>query len=189
MFKFLFWLARSAGALHRRVSQAFATQLHRASLAKVGPRSRFQSGIRFDQPGRVEIGADCYFWRGVGAAAEGTKVHLKIGDRVQVNRDALLDMTGGLILGDDVLVSEQAVIHTHDHGYDPHSMPRPMSKVIEHDVWIGMRAVILPSCRVIGAGAVIGAAAVVTRDVPGGAIVAGNPARIVGHRKTAEVAA
>jgi acetyltransferase-like isoleucine patch superfamily enzyme len=52
---------------------------------------------------------------------------------------------------------------------------------IGHDVWIGYEALILAGVT-IGNGAVIGARAVVTRDVPPYAIVAGNPARIVRHR-------
>lgn len=49
--------------------------------------------------------------------------------------------------------------------------------VIEDDVWIGHYAVILPGCRFIGRGAIVGAGAIVTKDVPQYAIVAGNPAR------------
>ena len=49
--------------------------------------------------------------------------------------------------------------------------------VIEDDVWIGHNAMILPGCKYIGRGAVIGAGAVVTRDVERYAIVAGNPAK------------
>jgi acetyltransferase-like isoleucine patch superfamily enzyme len=49
--------------------------------------------------------------------------------------------------------------------------------VIEDDVWIGHFVMILPSCKFIGRGAVIGAGAIVTRDVEPYAIVAGNPAR------------
>ena len=189
MFRLCFWIQRIAAAVWRRLTSAFATGLHRASLAQVGPGSRFQAGIRFDRPDRVKIGADCMFWRGVGAAAEGEDAALHVGDRVQINRDVLLDMTGGLTLGDDVLVSEGAVIYTHDHGLAPRAAPVLLPKIIAQDVWIGMRAVVLPTCQMIGAGAVVGAGAIVTRDVPIGASVAGNPAKIIGYRAPTKVAA
>ena len=54
--------------------------------------------------------------------------------------------------------------------------------VIEHDAWIGERAHILPKCKRIGIGAVVGAGAVVTKDVPDYAIVGGNPAQIIRYR-------
>lgn len=53
---------------------------------------------------------------------------------------------------------------------------------IGNDVWIGQYALILPSCRKIGNGAVIGAGAIVTKDVPPYAIVAGNPAKVLKYR-------
>ena len=49
--------------------------------------------------------------------------------------------------------------------------------VIEDDVWIGHSAMILPGCKRVGRGAVIGAGAIVTKDVDRYAIVVGNPAR------------
>lgn len=49
--------------------------------------------------------------------------------------------------------------------------------VISDDVWIGHYAVILPGCKVIGRGAVIGAGAIVTKDVAPYSVVAGNPAK------------
>ena len=55
-------------------------------------------------------------------------------------------------------------------------------QVIEDDVWIGHHAVILPGCRRIGRGSIVGAGAIVTRDVPRYAIVAGNPARVLRER-------
>lgn len=60
---------------------------------------------------------------------------------------------------------------------------------VGHDVWIGQNAIICPNCRFIGNGAVIGAGAVVTHDVPAYAIVAGNPARLVRKRFTPELEA
>jgi len=61
--------------------------------------------------------------------------------------------------------------------------------VIGHDVWIGRNALILPQVSRIGNGAVIGAGAVVTRDVPPYAVVAGNPARVIRYRFEAAVQA
>ena len=50
-----------------------------------------------------------------------------------------------------------------------------------HDVWIGRSAIILPGVS-IGDGAVVGAGAVVTKDVPAYAVVVGNPARVIRYR-------
>lgn len=54
--------------------------------------------------------------------------------------------------------------------------------IIEDDVWIGYNAIILPSAKHIGRGAVIAAGAVVTKNVPPYSIVAGVPAKIIGYR-------
>ena len=54
--------------------------------------------------------------------------------------------------------------------------------VIEDDVWIGHYAVILPGCKYIGRGAIVGAGAIVTKNVEPYTIVAGNPAKVIRHR-------
>jgi acetyltransferase-like isoleucine patch superfamily enzyme len=59
--------------------------------------------------------------------------------------------------------------------------------ILEHDVWVGAGTIILPKCRRIGTGAVIGAGSVVTRDVENFSIVAGNPARHIRYRFPAEL--
>lgn len=175
----LFRAGRLASAAGRRIGLRLATRMHRATLAAVGPGTRFQPGVRFARPAIVTVGADCYFWRGCAASAELIGAPLVIGDRVQINRDVHLDTTGGLVIGDGALISEGAMIYTHDHGCDPRAVPAPLPKIIGPDVWIGARAVILPQCRRIGAGAIIAAGAVVTRDVPAGAVMGGNPARVL----------
>lgn len=58
--------------------------------------------------------------------------------------------------------------------------------VIGNDVWVGQNAIILSSVKRIGDGAVIGAGAVVTRDVPDFAIVGGNPAKVIRYRFSKE---
>lgn len=57
----------------------------------------------------------------------------------------------------------------------------PTTTRIGHDVWIGANAYIKSGVK-IGTGAVVGAASVVTRDVPAFGIVAGNPAKVIRHR-------
>ena len=182
-------LSRAVGTTLRRVGLWGATSFHHLTLGAVGTGTRFQAGVRLHPAQQVNIGTDCYVWRGVSASSESSTGHLHIGDRVQINRDVHLDMTGGLTIGDDVMLSESAVVYTHDHGLDPRSTPVLRPKTIEAGVWIGMRAVILPSCQRIGAGAIVGAGAVVTKDVPAGAIVGGNPARVLKQRSKRKDAA
>jgi virginiamycin A acetyltransferase len=59
--------------------------------------------------------------------------------------------------------------------------------VIEDDVWIGNNVVILPGCKRIGRGAVVGAGSIVTHDVDRYGIVAGNPARLLRNRFSDEL--
>ena len=65
----------------------------------------------------------------------------------------------------------------------------PGSLHIGHDVWIGSNVIVTPGCRRIGNGAVLGAGAIVTKDVPDYAIVAGNPARRIRDRFPPDVIA
>lgn len=60
---------------------------------------------------------------------------------------------------------------------------------IGHDTWIGNRAIILPGCRSIGIGAVVGAGSVVTHDVADFAVVGGAPAKTLKMRFTPETRA
>jgi virginiamycin A acetyltransferase len=57
---------------------------------------------------------------------------------------------------------------------------------IGHDSWIGKNAIFTPGCNRVGVGAVIGAGAVVTHDVPDFAVVGGNPARVIRYRFSEE---
>ncbi len=58
---------------------------------------------------------------------------------------------------------------------------------IGHDAWLGQGAIITPGCKRVGIGAVVGAGAIVTKDVPNFAVVGGNPARIIRYRFSEEL--
>ena len=86
-------------------------------------------------------------------------------------------------LGSHCLVGAQVVILDADfHGIEPDAREQigaTSPVTIEDNVWIGTRAIILKGAH-IGKDAVVAAGCVVTKDVPAGAIVAGNPMRIIG---------
>ena len=111
----------------------------------------------------------------------GRKV--SFGERNVINFGCLFDGRKFQIrTGSDVSIGPEAAILT--LGHDPQSpefADRGGDVIIGDRVWIGYRAIILPGIQ-IGEGAVVGAGAVVTRDVEAFAIVAGNPARKIGMR-------
>lgn len=100
---------------------------------------------------------------------------MQISPSARVSLRARLDKThpGGIVIGDESYVASGAVILAHDfcRGIDA-------TTVIGKRCFIGTNAIVLPGVR-IGDAVIVGAAAVVTRDVPAGSIVAGNPARVI----------
>lgn len=92
--------------------------------------------------------------------------------------------SGRITIGDRVMIGAHSSISASTHDYRTPSprwtwVGKPV--VIEDDVWIGSNCSILPGIT-IGKGAVVGAGAVVTKDIPPYAIVAGVPARIMANR-------
>jgi acetyltransferase-like isoleucine patch superfamily enzyme len=109
--------------------------------------------------------------------------NLKIGNYVSIQTDRI-DVRAPLKIGDYVILGDSASIITCSHNIDdPEWKFKAYGLEIEDYVWISTRAMILPSCRKIGRGAVIGAGAVVVKDVPPMAVVSGNPAQVIRYRK------
>jgi len=140
-------------------------------------------GIELGEGAGIHLG--CYLWfYGPG----GTQRHpVRIGARARINRDCTLDVREGLVVGDDASISAEVFIL----GYPGRvgggrSSEESKPVVIEDHAWIGVRAVILPGVTV-GRGAIVGAGAVVTRDVEPLTTVFGNPARPVGSRPEEEL--
>ncbi|MED5331027.1 MAG: acyltransferase [Planctomycetota bacterium] len=110
---------------------------------------------------------------------------LRIGRECYLGRGVRLDLAGAVTIGDRVTLADEVLILSHlNVGYDDHplakSFPSQMvSAVIGEGAFIGARAAILPGADV-GQGAFVAAGAVVTKSVPPGVVVGGNPARIIG---------
>lgn len=114
--------------------------------------------------------------------------YLNIGNNVKINHHAEIDYSGGIVIEDDVWISQYAIIETHKHVVASRELKekQPLelnSLVIMKDAWIGAFAVILPGVARIGEGAVVGAGSIVTRDVGDWEIVGGAPARVIGRRE------
>lgn len=106
--------------------------------------------------------------------------NIKVGKNVFINSGCCFQDQGGIEIGDDSLIGQQVVIATLNHDLDPSKrkdmIPKPVK--IGKRVWVGAHATILPGVE-IGDNAVIAAGAVVTKNVPENAVVAGVPARVI----------
>ena len=105
-----------------------------------------------------------------------------IGDHVFINASCTILDCNEVNIGHHVMVGPGVQIYTAAHllQAEPRIQGWEVAKpiVIEDNVWLGGSAILLPGVRV-GRNAVVGAGAVVSRDVPANMVVAGNPARVI----------
>lgn len=174
-----FFVPRAVGRVRLLTTTWWNGIIYRCACKSVGQGNRFYPRIKILEPSAITIGNQCLISQDVKIFTEISGDELHIGNGVQINSGVIIDHSGGLIIGDKVLISEDSIVYTHDHGLDPRSEPRPMDKIIEQGAWIGARSIILPGCRKIGKNSVIGAGSVVTKDVPPFSVFAGNPASFV----------
>jgi acetyltransferase-like isoleucine patch superfamily enzyme len=128
--------------------------------AKIAPNVSIRNGERISIGARAHIGERCYLWAGDG--------------------------TGRVIIGDDALFGPEVFLTASDYetapGIPVMTQPkRERDVVIGRDVWLGARVVVVAGVT-IGDGCIVGAGAVVTHDLPPGAMAAGVPARVIGWR-------
>jgi maltose O-acetyltransferase len=111
---------------------------------------------------------------------------VSLGDDSGIGVNAKL--SPGVTIGSNVLMGEDVLFLTRNHAFaDRATLIREQGYLdsepicIGDDVWLGTRSIILPGV-LVGTGAVVGAGSVVTKSVEPYAIVAGNPAAVIGHR-------
>lgn len=153
-------------------------------------------GMEMDGPARTAL-----LRQMLGAVGEGVwveppllcdyGVHVTVGDGTFVHYGAVWLDSAEIRIGSGVLIGPRVTLGTATHpvraadrvvrddGQPPRYVTRALPITVEDDVWIGAGATVLPGVC-LGVGAVVGAGAVVTKDVPPGAVVVGVPGRIVG---------
>jgi acetyltransferase-like isoleucine patch superfamily enzyme len=129
--------------------------------------------MTFAHGGRIEIGQWCFLGEG---ARIWSAVHISIGNRVLISHS--VNIFDSLTHPLDARLRHEhfrtIMLHGHPRAIDLGE--RPVE--IGDDVWIGANSCILRGVT-IGAGAIVGAASVVTQDVPADCVFAGNPAKLV----------
>lgn len=137
----------------------------------------------FDVCGKhVNIEKNVYFGSGRGIC---------IGDFSGIGINARIQ--GPLIIGKQVMMGPDVMIYTRQHETSQTNIPmmeqgdtEPKVVVIKDDVWIGARVIIMPGVT-LGKGCIIGAGAVVTKDVEPYNVVGGVPAKVINTRKIERV--
>lgn len=119
-----------------------------------------------------------------GCKIIGNTNNVKIDKYVTIGKGTTIFAEHEVSIGAYTMISINVIIHTCTHDYNTHPMwlyriDRPI-KIGAH-VWIGAGAIILPGV-IIEDYAVIGSGSIVTANIPKGAIVVGNPARIIKYR-------
>lgn len=136
----------------------------------MGPGCNISPNAVFSNPERIEIGA-----------------RLNLGARSTLWAGPSL---GKIIIGDDVLFGPDVLVTAAGYRFNDGAPVTQQAMdeadvIIGNDVWLAARVIVLPGAR-IGDGAVIGAGAVVTGEIPAYAIAVGTPAKVVGERQRPE---
>jgi len=143
------------------LSIPFRRLLARQLFARCGERFICESNVSFNYGHQISVGDDVFF-----------------------NRSVFIDAKGGVEIGDSVCLTEDVRIFTHGHSESLHHERSYAPIVIKSYSKIYSGATILPGVT-IGEEAIVAAGALVTKDVPAHAVVAGSPAKIVRQRRDA----
>jgi acetyltransferase-like isoleucine patch superfamily enzyme len=183
--------------------------VYRSVLETVGPGCFIEKDVRWQVPrrirlgrrvmigegcfvdahslaGRIILGDDVWLSRGCYVLAQ-RDMEVRIDDRAYIGHRSLLYGTGGIHIGQDVLLANDVQLICGNHTFARRDVPiraQPTVEqpiVIEEDVWLGASVIVLGGVTV-GRGSVVGAGAVVTQDLPPYSIARGVPARVVGVR-------
>ncbi len=164
--------------------------MFRAACEHCGPNLLLYGGFPYLYGDlRLRIGANCKI-SGRTSLVAGKVFDaptLELGDRTSIGFGVVISVSQRVTLGRDVRLADGVFI-TDNPGHpldasrrrnnEPVDAASVKPVVLEDDVWLGTRVIVLPGVR-IGAGTVVGAGSVVSRDLPPGVLAVGSPARPV----------
>jgi acetyltransferase-like isoleucine patch superfamily enzyme len=171
-------IAKATAALRRSLRPR--TWLHLAKLVnfaayahveqrrrlRAGPGLRMSPSVSLRNSERITLGSGVHVGERSSLWAGNTRGRIVVGDKALLGPEVFVTASDyGIAWGAPIM--DQATVET--------------DVVIGSDVWLGVRATVVAGVR-IGDGAVVAAGAVVTSNVPPGAIVGGVPARVIGWR-------
>jgi maltose O-acetyltransferase len=167
------------------IRSVLAARWYLRKADSVGERVRLRGRrpiVRND--GRMVIGSRVQLIS-TAATLELVSIHggtLEIGDRALINFGGSIAAAKLVRIGPRCLIGPHVLMMDTDfHRIEPErrlEMPEPKSIILEENVWIGARVVVLPGVT-IGADSCIGSGSVVTEDIPPRVFAAGIPARVI----------
>lgn len=182
------WWVALLGCIPGRIGRLLRCIYYRAVLAASGPVLSIGEHVEIGCPARIALGNEIYLVPGAVLRACGGG-SLRMGSRVTINGNArIVADFGSIEMGSGIMIGPNVVIRSSNHQTARHDIPiweqgqTGGRIVVGDDVWIGANAVIVAGVTV-GSHVVVAAGAVVTRDVPDYAVVAGVPAKVIGDRR------
>jgi len=193
-FRRLTWRGRLFGHCGSSVVWGRNVTLWHSRKMRIGDRVAVDEGCQLDArgcaPGEFQIGDGALISR--GCIISGKDGPLRIGARANIGAGCVMYASTRLEIGADTMLAAQCyvgggrytVLGRTDRPIAEQPEPR-LGVVIEDDCWLGAGVVVVDGVR-IGRGSVVGAGAVVTRDVAPYSVVVGVPARPVAMRSSAD---